>query len=367
MKTQSRSLDAWKGLAIVAVVGIHACNDAMLFPTDSANYQVGLVLRAVFNYAVALFFAVSGFLAPTREEIDQQGYVAYLQQKLARLWIPYVLWTLLYVALFKTYALLSVPALAKHLLLGTGMGIGYFVVVLSCLVVLHPLFARLSRAGALLVALLLTVATLLVMYWLRLRHPDAQFIRFPYSGLPFTLWIVFYYLGFAVRGGLLSMSRPKLLTLVAIGFVLSLAESVGVSYYLVNGSFAPSQAKFSTFAYAAAVSLLALSGSAGTRQRSNALVWMGQRSYVLYLSHLLFLMVAVKLAEPIAWIWQNQLAFILLAMLFALAAASACVYLAERLLPASWAYYVLGIKPHRPAPPDGAGPQPRPLSPAARL
>lgn len=345
MKQQNLSLDAWKGLAVVAVVGIHACNDAVAFPTDSANYQVGLFLRAVFNYAVALFFAVSGFLAPTSEEISRQGYLKYLRQKLERLWIPYVLWTLLYVVLFKTSALTNPKEFVRHLILGTGIGIGYFVIALSSLIVVHPLFARMTRSAALLVAFALTFATLTLMYWLRIWHPDALLNRFPYSGLPFTVWIFFYYLGFAVRGGHLTLQRSTLVAMVVAGFVLSLAESIAVSQLMDNAPFAPSQVKFSTYFFSAAVCLLALSANVGVLMRSSALVWMGQRSYVLYLSHLLFLLVATKALEPMTWIWQHQAVSIGLAMGFALVGASACVYIAERLLPRKAVYYALGIKP----------------------
>ena len=201
LKQHNFSLDAWKGLAVVAVIGIHACNDAVAFPTDSANYQIGLFLRAVFNFAVALFFAVSGFLAPTNEDISRQGYLSYLLPKLERLWVPYVLWTLLNLALFKRWVLLDPVEFVRQLVLGTGIGIGYFVIVLSCLTALHPLFARMTRVAALGVATALTVASMLAMYWARFWSPDAFFIQYQYSALMFTVWIVFFYLGFAVRGG----------------------------------------------------------------------------------------------------------------------------------------------------------------------
>lgn len=138
---------------------------------------------------------------------------------------------------------------------------------------------------------------------------------------------------------------PAIVNLIAIGFFLSLAESIAVSQLIPNATFAPSQAKISTYVYSAGVCLLALTASAGVMLHSRVLIWMGQRSYVLYLSHLLFLLVAVNLAKPIPWIWQHQAMFIPLAMLFALAAASACVFVAERILPRQLAYYMLGIKP----------------------
>lgn len=200
MNNRNHSLDTWKGIAIIAVIGIHACNIAITFPPETQNHWIGLLFRAVFNFAVALFFAISGYFMPSAAEIRERGIIKYYYQRLLPIWMPYLLWTGLYLIIrHKTFPF-DFDEIAKALFLGRGIGIGYFVIVLSSLIIIHPFFGRLLRRKALIIGAAISTLSVAALYWARIEHPDHRFVRFPsLTSIVFTTWMVFYYLGFYIK------------------------------------------------------------------------------------------------------------------------------------------------------------------------
>lgn len=55
--------DSWKGVAIIAVVAIHASGATQFFEDGSFNWYFGLVLRQFIDFAVPLFLAMAGYFS----------------------------------------------------------------------------------------------------------------------------------------------------------------------------------------------------------------------------------------------------------------------------------------------------------------
>ena len=55
--------DNWKGIAIIAVVAIHASNGTAAFEEGSFNWLFGLTFRQFIDFAVPLFLAMSGYFS----------------------------------------------------------------------------------------------------------------------------------------------------------------------------------------------------------------------------------------------------------------------------------------------------------------
>ena len=100
--------DAWKGVAILAVVTIHAGAVALGFPADSPNAQFGLMLRQGVNFAVPLFLAMAGYFAVGD---GAEAVAPSWRQRAARLLPPYLFWTLVTVALRRPWHFQSWPLL----------------------------------------------------------------------------------------------------------------------------------------------------------------------------------------------------------------------------------------------------------------
>lgn len=344
MKQPDRSLDVWKGFAILAVIGIHVSNAAFTFPEGSGNEWWGIAYRTPLNIAVALFFAISGYLAPSAADVEKAGLAKYYSSRLLRLWPPYLIWTAIFLAINAPSSLLDVKVVAKAIALGQGIGIGYFVIVLTSLVLLHPLFVKLSRGVFLGGSALLTIVTLAAIYYARLKLPDSILARFPYFALPFTTWIVFYAQGFYLKDrSAPGIPRKALIALLGLSLVLVAAES----YYLwqVKGEalFAAGQIKFSNYLLSAVVIIIALTEKGLFASGNVIFEWLGKRSYLIYLCHVLFIMGVEKTLAGTAFFNQQWLYIPLMTIVVAVAV-SLFIGVAEAVFPAPLAYWVLGIK-----------------------
>ena len=90
------------------------------------------------------------------------------------------------------------------------------------------------------------------------------------------------------------------------------------------------------------ICIYALNFNAGIFDRMGILLWVGQRSYVFYLCHMLFLGRAKNIIQP--YLGDVQIAYIPVLMIITIFSVSLCVYSAERLLPATFYPHMLGLK-----------------------
>lgn len=259
---RERYIDMWKGLAILAVLVIHASGDAGKFDPWSANWTFGVVLRQIVNFAVPVFLGLAGYFAAT----SINSAPRYYAKRFSRILPAYVLWTIIFIAASRPGHFLSPAALAKDFFLGEGIAIGYFVVVLIQYILLTPLLLKIrSDSLHILLIALGYVASCVFAYVVRVGGYDGTFSVFPYYAVPFFAWGPFYHLGLYVSlrkkrlaGGLHSTYPVGAL---CIGLVVaSIAESL---YWADAGSygFATSQIKASSFAASIALLLYILKNS----------------------------------------------------------------------------------------------------------
>ncbi|GFK94769.1 hypothetical protein NNJEOMEG_02617 [Fundidesulfovibrio magnetotacticus] len=101
----SRRISALRALLMLAVVGIHAPKGllAHVVPTPEAGAVLNVVGRHLFQAAVPLYFAISGYLLFLRYPGGLDGYKGLVAKRLRTLFLPYLLvnglW-IAYVALF---------------------------------------------------------------------------------------------------------------------------------------------------------------------------------------------------------------------------------------------------------------------------
>lgn len=343
MSERDQSIDAWKGIAIVSVIGIHACSGAAFFPRDDPNQWVGLFSRSVFNFAVALFFAISGFLSPSWEKLCNQGIFNYYYKRLLPIWIPYILWTFLYILIIDHQRLFHPLEVLKSLFLGTGIIIGYFVIVLTSLILIHPLLARLGRKIPLIIGTALSLITLGLIYWLKIEHRGHPLANFQFYYLPFTLWIVFFYLGFflhSIRER--KIEKGKFCILIAATLSLSLLEGFIVLFRTEDFEFASDQVKLTSFLCSSLICVYALHFGPGRWADQKFLLWLGRHSYALYLCHLLFLSKVSQAFDP--FFHNLQLLDILISTALTTVTASIAIYLTEKYLPKPLPEYILGVR-----------------------
>lgn len=345
MRAHNQSLDIWKGISIICVIGIHVSGVAFSFPADSPNEWSGIFYRDLFDFAVALFMAISGFLSPTAAEIDRSGIGKYYKSRLSRLWPPYLIWTAIYLAVGSPSSFLSIKSLAKAVFLGQGIGIGYFVIALTSLVFLHPFLVKISRNAFIVLSALLSLLTIGAAYYARIEFPGSLLGRFPYYALPFSAWIVFYATGFCLKDHKASKKGFLMFVISVIScLLLSAIESIYLLKLTGDGLFASSQVKLSNCLLSIVLIRFVLTYEFNFSSAANVFSWLGKKSYVIYLSHLLIVN-AFSMTIPVGnGIYSQQWLYIPLATIVVTALVSLCVYFAELLLPDRLCIWILGVR-----------------------
>lgn len=338
--------DNWKGLAIIAVVVIHACGDTKNFPANSFNWLFGLEFRQVVNFAVAMFFAIAGYFAAGAA---QKNPVDYYRKRLGRILTPYVIWTAIYLLIRTPLTPPSLDEIAKGYLLGSGIGIGYFVIVLLQFVVLTPLFQRIEKIKAhVLIICLFSLIGLAFNYYFGTQHPTSFLGRFPGSGLWFFVWYPFYHFGYlAARYKSefrIEAIRPQFV-FAALAIALALAFIEGWFWGQQDlYSFGATQVKASSKATSLLlfVTAIVLAGTGTWLDKDSFLTWLGKNSYAIYLIHLLTLGAAKSALRHAEAAYDFQPLFIIASTTLSILGCVIFIRLCKKVLPVQIQQKLLG-------------------------
>lgn len=317
-KNNSRSdyFDTWKGIAIIAVVAIHASNNTLTFDNWSFNWSFGVFFRQLIDFAVPLFFSFAGMFSVS--SINGTSKSFYLK-RLKRIATPYLIWTLLYSAIHSASTQITPIGIIKNLLLGTGIGIGYFVVVLLQFSFLTPIYNRIAKLKThVWVIIIGTMFGCLYNYHFSALHPDLIPSKFPFNGLLFFSWYPFYHLGYVISRYKNTTEIPALknnkilLFALAIAVVLSIIEGFFWAHKN-NYSFSISQLKISSFSFSLILITLIIKNKNNLAcfHHPSFLSWLGSYSYCIYLTHMIFLQETQKYLKAFIGFFNFQPAFII--------------------------------------------------------
>lgn len=262
-----------RGICMVVVVLIHSkASNA----TDGWELGYWLFMRQMTNFAVATFVFMAGYFA--KPYILCGGGV----QRLIRLGIPYILWSIFYCFSNGEINLLNIGA---KILQGTASVQLYYMVILIELTIITPaLWISIESRVVNISILLLTPLYLLVVSFLQYSNG----VSLPWKGRDFVAWIAFYYLGMLVRhyNWKVRMSISKSVVCVIVSFLLSFAEGCFVYRSFHNSGLAISQIKLSSFIFALSVINLFMKLHDKVQiEDSNWLVKVGNVSFGIYFMH----------------------------------------------------------------------------------
>lgn len=344
--TRSSYWDVWKGLAIVAVVVIHSCGELSSSPPNSLTGLFGIGLRQIVNFAVPVFLAMAGFFAgrgPSGSPVD------FYRKRLVRILAPYLIWTTIYLAQDAITESLNIKEAVKAYLFGTGIGIGYFVIVLTQYTLLTPLITRIkSGRKHFLIMMTITAIGLFFTYYFPALHPESPISKFPAYALPFFVWYPFYHLGiYAAQrqaAGSSSFNGPR--KFIALTFIFAIAGFIEGYFWARHGnySFGTSQLKLTNTLYSVTFFLLilSLSRSRTVFNHDSFLALAGRNSYAVYLVHMILLTPIQRFLGSYPAIIGLQPVYIFLSTSMTLFACIALVLLLRRLLPQRLAGMILG-------------------------
>ncbi|WP_164881839.1 acyltransferase [Paenirhodobacter populi] len=302
--------DGWKGIAIVAVIAIHASGSATGSEPGSLNQQFGIWLRQLINFPVAMFIFLSAYFTHQPSARAPEG-MGWLGRRLWRLILPYLVWSVVY-TLFRIVTGVFYPEeLPLRLATGTVILVGYFVIVMVQLSIVSIGLDRLTDRA---ICWLLPVAvgmSVAFTYGVRLLAPGSFWAEFPYNALPFIVWLPFYILGMIAarpvgrRLAAVAPSRFAILFLISVGLAVAEAMMLRATHL----DLAISQLKPSSMLASASLCLFAVAWHAKAGEtvlHSRVLSWLGRRSYYFYLSHMLVLLALQKVLGKVALIHGFQ-------------------------------------------------------------
>lgn len=241
MPTANRKneLDLLNVLLCMLVIFIHVSSAPIVYLNKtSAAYLVLYILWRAAQIAVPGFIFVSGMKTALQYSAEDEPYFPYLLGKIKRIYLPYVICTVVYYAYFvsQNYFAFSAKDLVAYILAGNLAAHFYFVIIIMQFYILMPLFKRavlgISRSVFL-------VLSLLIMLLFGQFLPDmiaaltAGKVQFIWNDRVFTTYLFYYALGLA--GGAYYDSFCKVLA--KNKRVLSIAFGLFAFLYLELGYF----------------------------------------------------------------------------------------------------------------------------------
>lgn len=210
----------------------------------SAAYLVLYILWRAAQIAVPGFIFVSGMKTALHYSAQDEPYFPYLFGKIKRIYLPYVICTVVYYVYFVSqhYFAFSAKDLVSYILAGNLAAHFYFVIIIMQFYILMPLFKRavlgISRSVFLVFSLLIM---LLFGQFLpdMLGYLSAGKVQFIWNDRVFTTYLFYYALGLA--GGAYYDSFCKVLAknkrVLSIAFFLFAFLYIAVGYlYARHGS-----------------------------------------------------------------------------------------------------------------------------------
>lgn len=281
------SWDVWKGLAIFSVVTIHTSGYLANYSPDSFEATFGVLIRQILNFAVPMFLFISGYFSVSNENIHPKDFY---KKKISRILPPYLISTGLYFILKVSFTneLVSPKDIVAGLILGTGIGVGYFVIVLLQFVIITPILGKIKSNK-------MHIITMSSLFLLGLTYTyinailfNSKLATFPYSAIPFFVWYPFYHMGFylAKKSTDIYFSAKTCLILAFFMLIASLLEGK-ILLYFVGYAFAVSQIKITSLLFSLFICLSAV--KIKEKHNNKLLQKLGINSYGIYLYHMIFI------------------------------------------------------------------------------
>jgi surface polysaccharide O-acyltransferase-like enzyme len=220
-------LDFIRIICIFSVIMIHTTTKVLAISGhDLVNYPFTLFLNQLTRFAVPIFFIISAFGLKLNYS-QSFKYLPYLWQRLSKLFLPYLFWTLIYYYLVYPHRSESI---FKTLLLGSASYQLYFIPTLFLFYLRFPLMSRylyyLNHYLFLIILLIVELVLLSIDYYyqpLSFTHPINIFL----------LNFIYFILGILVflhQEKIINFVKKYLIIIISLSFVFAI-------YITLEGAF----------------------------------------------------------------------------------------------------------------------------------
>lgn len=273
---KDQRIQTFRAIAIIAVVMVHTM--------PPGNWQI--FLRPLINFPVATFFFLSGYL--TRE--SNENWSAFYRRRLSRIAVPYIVWTVIYS--LPDISSSGLITLAKNLVSANACGTLYYIFVYAQFILLTPFLFKLAKSRYRYLGWLIAPVSVLLFkyYGYSFGIHTNKYLYLLWSDLCLG-WFTFYYLGLLLGNKIINKkyNLPTLTIVYAVSIVLQMIE--GYIWAKLDAGNCGSQLKLSSLLSSSIFVLIlyTLLQSNTFQPRSRILTLIGEYSFGIYLSHILFL------------------------------------------------------------------------------
>jgi len=345
-KDRDPSFDAFRGLAIIAVVAIHAAFPGLSWrysATGKWNFFFLVACLQLLVFAVPAFVFISGYWMSKKPIKSLADYKTFLIKRFSRIFVPYLFWSLILLGYptIKTHTV-NVREVIFKLLTGGACAGYFFIIMLAQLYIITPLLQYMNRKRyGLILVLILNIISVLALYLSRVYN----IIGHTPAALPFYSWIIFYEIGLLAgeRGGkVFTPQKMRLFILPAILASLLISELEGMILLLRydNLGFAT---KYSSLLYSTSIIFGFLFLREYFRHWPKFLVSIGNYSFGIYLIHMFILGRVANVFQKINIIYTFQPLYQFIVALITISICFVLISITRKLLPKSFCRKVLGF------------------------
>lgn len=313
-KNRDLSFDVFRGVAVIAVVAIHAAFKGFsvkAVSNEQWNFPFLIAYGQLLTFCVPAFFFISGYWASTTTLTSFEDYKTFLARRFSRILMPYFFWSVLWLG-YTAIKENKFDVYQAVFQLVTGRAsfpyyTYYFIIVIAQLYMITPILQYINRKSygwALII--ILNFLSLLALYLSRLKLAWHQPVT-----LPFYLWVIFYEIGLLTgkhigKVFLLKRFRYLILSGILLSILVSEMEGFIILSRFNDPFFANAITKYSSFLYSFFVILGFLVLREYICHWPDFLVMLGRYSFVIYLMHMIVLNVVAKYVRNIDIIYLFQ-------------------------------------------------------------
>lgn len=227
-KDRLYELDYMRFIACLAVMIVHITATGVTgYIHGSFPHIVTLIINRSFKFTTPIFAFLSGVTSFYSYKKKKFEYFPFLKKRLERVLGPYLVWCLIYYAVYIKFGYYSfnIIEFIKNVLLGKMSYHLYFVVMITQMYIVGPVFYKILISSDKKVPILIIFAVITALC--------AQYMTFEYADRIFFKYMFFYMLGIYV-----TLEHDKFISwikknsvLVAVGYIVVSAAYTAVSYY----------------------------------------------------------------------------------------------------------------------------------------
>lgn len=284
--------DVLRALAIIAVVAIHSSGSGLQFSEESTNFNFTVLWRNTLNFAVPMFLAISGFFLAKKTIGTFEEYVAFIRKQIPRVYVPLLIWSLVWLVFSVLIQNKSVVHEVINLLVFQSSGPYYFIALIIQYYLLLPVFKKLANNKGLALSILVNMVMICGIFYLR-YYTEISLPLILYAG-NFATWQMFFVLGLYLGSSKkIKISNKYLLALILIFYALSCIESYVLITLFHQAGNAVTAVKASSFMYSFILIIFLFKNH--DLIKSKLLKKIGMMSFGIYLTHMFALMVTSRI------------------------------------------------------------------------